>query len=76
MPRIEQTALSNLIHNEEYTRKVLPFLKEDYFVERSEQIIFNTVFDFITKYNNIPTKDSILIEVNNRVKEMLKQGRF
>jgi len=44
----------------------LPFLKEDYFVERSEQIIFNTVFDFITKYNNIPTKDSILIEVNNR----------
>ena len=44
----------------------MPFLKEDYFVERSEQIIFNTVFDFITKYNNIPTKDSILIEVNNR----------
>jgi replicative DNA helicase len=64
--RIEYTILSNLFYKEGYARKVLPFLKEDYFVERSEQIIFNTVFDFITKYNNIPTKDSILIEVNNR----------
>ena len=64
--RIEYTILSNLFYKEDYARKVLPFLKEDYFVERSEQIIFNTVFDFITKYNNIPTKDSILIEVNNR----------
>ena len=64
--RIEYTILSNLFYKEDYARKVLPFLKEDYFVERSEQIIFNTVFDFITQYNNIPTKDSILIEVNNR----------
>ena len=64
--RIEYTILSSLFYKEDYARKVLPFLKEDYFVERSEQIIFNTVFDFITKYNNIPTKDSILIEVNNR----------
>ena len=64
--RIEYTILSNLFYKEDYAKKVLPFLKVDYFVERSEQIIFNTVFDFITKYNNIPTKDSILIEVNNR----------
>ena len=38
MPRIEQTALSNLIHNEEYTRKVLPFIKEEYFGNRVEQL--------------------------------------
>ena len=36
MPRIEQTALSNLIHNEEYTRKVLPFIKEEYFADKLE----------------------------------------
>ena len=39
MPRIEQTALSNLIHNEEYTRKVLPFIKEEYFTDKLEKII-------------------------------------
>mgnify|MGYP001048202735 FL=1 len=64
--RIEYTILSNLFHKEEYARKVLPFLKEDYFVERTEQVLFTTIFDFITKYNNVPTKDAILIEVNNR----------
>tara|TARA_A200000159_G_scaffold38397_1_gene34782 strand:- start:1856 stop:3229 length:1374 start_codon:yes stop_codon:yes gene_type:complete len=64
--RIEFTILSNLFHKEDYARKVLPFLKEDYFVERVEQIIFTTVFNFISDYNNIPTKDSILIEINNR----------
>ena len=64
--RIEYTILSNLFHKEEYARKVLPFLKEDYFVERTEQVLFTTVFDFITKYNNVPTKDAILIEVNSR----------
>jgi len=64
--RIEYTILSNLFHKEEYARKVLPFLKEDYFVERTEQVLFTTIFDFITKYNNVPTKDAILIEVNSR----------
>ena len=64
--RIEYTILSNLFHKEEYARKVLPFLKEDYFVERTEQVLFTTIFDFITKYNNVPTRDAILIEVNSR----------
>ena len=40
MPRIEQTALSNLIHNEEYTRKVLPFIKQEYFADRLEGLLF------------------------------------
>lgn len=64
--RIEYTILSNLFHKEEYARKVLPFLKEDYFVERTEQVIFKACYDFITKYNNVPTKDAILIEVGHR----------
>ena len=65
MPRIEQTALSNLIHNEEYTRKVLPFIKEEYFGNRVEQLLFGEIFKFVEKYNNLPTKEAILIELNN-----------
>ena len=64
--RIEYTILSNLFYKEEYARKVLPFLKEEYFVNRIEQIMFNSVFNFITKYNNVPTKDAILIEISSR----------
>ena len=64
--RIEHTILSNLFYKEEYARKVLPFLKNDYFVNRIEQVMFNSIYDFITKYNNVPTKDAVLIEVAQR----------
>ena len=66
MERIERTALSNLIHNEEYTRKVLPFIKEEYFGNRVEQLLFGEIFKFIEKYNNLPTKDAMLIELGQR----------
>ena len=55
MERIEATALKNLIHNEEYTRKVLPFLKPEYFSDRHEQILFNEIEKFVSKYNNLHT---------------------
>ena len=61
MSRIEQTILSNFFYNEEYTRKVLPFVKEEYFSNRTEAILFNEVFKFIEKYNNLPTKDAIVL---------------
>ena len=44
MERIERTALSNLIHNEEYTRKVLPFVKQEYFSDRLEGILFLEIY--------------------------------
>ena len=64
--RIEQTIISNLFHNEEYMRKVLPFVKEEYFNNRVEQLLYGEIFSFIEKYNNCPTKDAILIEIGNR----------
>ena len=64
--RIENTIISSLFFNEEYTRKVLPFIKEEYFSNRVEQLLFGEVFGFIEKYNNLPTKDAILIELNSR----------
>ena len=66
MERIERTALKNLIHNDEYARKVLPFLKEEYFTERFDKILFREIHHFITKYNNLPTKEALSIELSNR----------
>ena len=64
--RIEQTIISSLFFKEEYTRKVVPFIKEEYFGNRVEQLLYGEIFKFITKYNNLPTKDSILIELGQR----------
>jgi len=64
--RIENTIINSLFFKEDYTRKVLPFIKEEYFGNRVEQLLFGEVFKFIEKYNNLPTKDAILIELNNR----------
>jgi replicative DNA helicase len=62
---IEQTILSHLAYNEEYSRKVLPFLKEEYFVDPSHKITFKLVDSYINKYNGLPSKEAILIELGN-----------
>ncbi len=63
MERIETTAIRNLIHNEEYCRKVLPFIKEEYFNDRLEKVLFSEISKFVNKYNNLPTKESLSIEI-------------
>ena len=63
---IERTTLSNLIHNEEYSRKVLPFIKAEYFDVREERIIFDEIQKFVDKYNKIPNQTSLEIEVSTR----------
>ena len=64
--RIEQTILSNLIYTEDYTRRVLPFLKPEYFQDQVEAVLFKEIDDFITKYNGLPTKETLLIELNKK----------
>ena len=64
--RIENTIISSLFFNEDYTRKVLPFVKEEYFNNRVEQLLFGEIFKFVEKYNNLPTKDAMLIELGQR----------
>ena len=64
MERIERTALKNLIYNEQYCRKVLPFIKEEYFSDRLEKLLFQEIYKFVNKYNNLPTKESLSIEIN------------
>jgi archaellum biogenesis ATPase FlaH len=62
---IEQTIFSNLIHNEEYARKVLPFIKSEYFQSRIDQTLFGIIETFTDKYNNFPTKEALLVEADN-----------
>ena len=61
--RLESTILSNLIHNEEYTRKVIPFIKEDYFSDYTEKSIFKSINQYTEKYNNSPNIEALLIDV-------------
>jgi replicative DNA helicase len=63
---IERTTLSNLVFNEEYCRKVLPFIKSDYFDIKEEQVVFNEIVNFVDKYKRIPTQISLEIEVESR----------
>ena len=64
--RIETTIISNLFFNEDFTRKALPFIQPEYFSNADERILFSEIFKFVDGYKNLPTKDTILIELNNR----------
>ena len=64
--RIENTILTNLFYNENYTRKALPFIKSHYFSKKDERELYAEVEKFVLKYKNLPTKEAILIELNNR----------
>ena len=66
MERIELLILRNLIYNEEYTRKVIPFIKDDYFEEQNQKIIFQEISSFIQEYNKLATKEILSIEVEKR----------
>ena len=66
MERIETTILRNLVFNEEYSRKVIPFIQPDYFDQRTEKIIFKEITEFIVKYGNAITTEALSIEMENR----------
>ena len=59
---IQQTIIRNLLCNEEYLRKVIPFLKKEYF-EAEHKILFNEIVSFVHKYNKLPTKESITVDM-------------
>jgi len=59
---IQTTILRNLLHNEEYTRRVVPFLKKEYF-EGAHRAVFDSVVHFVSKYNKLPTPEALSIEI-------------
>ena len=61
IPNLELTILRGLIHNENYTRKVLPYVKDSYFESTTSRSIFHLCSEYFTKYGGCPTKDAIVI---------------
>lgn len=66
MNRLEQTIIKNLIYNEEYIRKVLPFIRPDYFSDNAEKIVFKEIFEFINQYKNPPTHEALVINFTEK----------
>tara|TARA_B100001142_G_scaffold68830_1_gene68765 strand:- start:2424 stop:3803 length:1380 start_codon:yes stop_codon:yes gene_type:complete len=66
MNSIEHSILKNLVINEDYTRKVLPFLKEEYFEDGNQKAVFQECREFINKYDSRITYEALSIELQNR----------
>jgi len=71
---IERVIFDNLIFNETYGRKVIPFLKEEYFSDKNEKIVFNLIDDYVKNYNSFPTKEALYIDLTN--KEGINEDSF
>ena len=61
--KVETLILKNLLLTEEYPRKVLPFIKQEYFEDRTDQIIFDLTSKYFVKYSAVPTVEALTIEV-------------
>ena len=66
MERVPLTILKTLLHDEEYTRKVLPFVQPEYFEERSDRVIFEEISSYLKDYDGLPTKEVLHIEIEKR----------
>ena len=66
MDNVEFLILRNLLHNEEYVRKVIPFIKSDYFDNRSQKIVYEEILKFVEQYNKPVTKEILCIETEKR----------
>ena len=66
MDNVEFLILRNLLHNEDYARKTIPFIKSDYFEDINQKIIFEEILKFITEYNQLATKEILSIEIEKR----------
>ena len=66
MDSVEFLILKNLLHNEEYVRKVIPFIKADYFEDLTQKIVFEEISSFVEQYNKPATKEILCIEAEKR----------
>lgn len=66
MMKLEQTILRNLINNEDYLRKALPFLKDEYFTDRSEKALFNEIVNFTNTYNSTPSIEALSLAIKEK----------
>ena len=66
MDKVEILILRNLLYNEEYLRKVMPFIKSEYYEDSNQKIVFEEIEKFVQKYNQPATKEVLCIEVEKR----------
>ena len=66
MDKIEFLVLKNLLYNEDYLRKSIPFLKGEYFQDTNQKIVFEEISNFVNEYNKVPTKEVLCIELEKR----------
>ena len=66
MDRVENTILRNMIHDEDYLRKVVPFIQPDYFEDHKDRVIFEEVTKFVVKYDKPANQEILNIEIENR----------
>jgi replicative DNA helicase len=66
MDKVEFLILRNLLYNEKYTRKVIPFIKDEYFEDNNQRIVFQEILNFINQYNKLATKEVLAIEIEKR----------
>ena len=65
--QIENTIFSNLLFNEDYARKTIPFLKEEYFSNQADKVLFSLISEYVHKYNAFPSKEALAIDLSNKV---------
>ena len=66
MDKIEVLILRNLLYNEKYLRKVLPFIKPDYFEDPNQKVVYEEIFNYVNQYNSLSTKEVLCIEAEKR----------
>ena len=71
---IERTILTNLLFNDDYNRKVIPFLKSEYFQDYNEKVVFDLIDSYVKKYNSFPSIEALAIDLSN--KEGLNEATF
>ena len=71
---VEQLIFNNLVHNEDYARKVIPFLKDEYFSDHADKVVFQLINEYVKNYNAFPTIEALAIDLSN--KEGLNEDAF
>ena len=66
MDKIEVLILRNLLYNEEYLRKVIPFIKPDYFEDPNQKVVYEEISNYVNQYNSLSTKEVLCIEAEKR----------
>lgn len=63
---VEKLIFSNLVYNEDYGRKAIPFLREEYFHDAADRTIFTLLYEYVEKYNSFPSKEALGIDLANK----------